>query len=274
MNEAGSYGGHQPIFRIHRVGLALFFLVYLLGTANSVKHLNNDLDFATLQDNANRNGHGLDGIGKSKEIVNQGNATKTENVAKKHVLYLKAMDTHNENGLKPYRYFEEDKQRRENSKFLYNYLQEQERIKMQKNQKELKTMLGEALKVLKKKSNEHKGKTKMLAKSSSFDQGKYLLNQLLLNLEKQSQKEASLLKSSHTTSLAKTEHLSREKAKILAWIESSYAKGDLNWDAAQSLSMFVENHDTDLGHNHVLQACPYRLLAQLAAEGQTDAISS
>lgn len=258
---------------LSRMLLYLMSVLILSETVKSVKHENNVLDYAYLKENANRNGHGLDGVGTPKEVKVNGNHTKPEAVVKKHFLYLKAVDTHSVNGLKPYRHYQQDKLRRENSKFLYEYLKEQERLKQQKNQKELKAMLGEALKILKQKTSDKHDTTKKLAKNSNLTPSRFLLQQLLLNLEKQSQKEASLLKSSHVTGLSKTDQMSGEKARILSWIEANNEKGLLDWDTAHSLSLFVKNHDEDLNHQHALQACPYLLLAQLIQESKQKLLS-
>lgn len=65
-------------------------------------------------------------------------------------------------------------------------------------------MLGEAFKVLKKEASEAPAKTKKLARTSYVSASKFLPQESLLNLQKQSQKEAKLPKSSQVTSLGKT----------------------------------------------------------------------
>jgi hypothetical protein len=138
----------------------------------------------------------------------------------------------------------------------------QERDAKMKAEKEKKVsqLLKDALKTLKDPKSTSGAKTEPSEKQKKK---KMLLQEILLKMEGQAEKEAKIVAKSKDTQLAKAQDISKVKQSILNWIDKGLEDGSVDVKTAASLTMFVENHDKMLNHHHLLAECPYRFLAKL-----------
>ena len=175
---------------------AILVIIFVIPSCLAVKEQTDTVDQSDASSKEQRNGHGFDGQPIKVELE------KVKRVGQfivysSEVVKLKVVDPHSEHGFRPFRHYRENKIRKENNEFLYNYMQEQEKQKAVESESKVTAMLKDALKILKTKTNE-----------SAHTSQKRLAQDLLLALELQSQNELHLLKNSQITALAKQEDIS------------------------------------------------------------------
>jgi hypothetical protein len=142
--------------RIERIIRILILLSATFSMVISIKQSHFESHRHEVEDHQHRNGHGLDGQGNNKDIKIGLQSKLVDHHVQRHILYLKPTDGHDEYGLKSYRYFEEDKLRRENSKVLRAYLKRKKSMNDKEKMAELSSLFKEALSSLKSHSKNKK----------------------------------------------------------------------------------------------------------------------